>query len=404
MNSVENGKPVYLFDKELVCGIIEYNGKKYFFDFDDMNKIINFEKKFVFINKNDLYPCYNYNEQKINYLMFLYNFKENNVKYVFKNNNPLDLRRSNIEIYHIYHEEIIKNYDVKEYIQGHFSKNGNEPYYMKNPIWKIDANGKEVLLMYCEKNTIIKLCQKSLDKLREYEDLNNDGKKLTFHKHSNGYILSSNNSLFIHQIIMNCYGNGKGTKNVSVDHIDQDPLNNTLENLRIATRKEQEENTKGIKKDTKRERNYNAKPLPQGITKDMLRKYIVYYHEWLNPERTRSREFFRIEKHPKLEKIYTGTKSNKISIQDKLKQIIQVLDDLDNDIQPEKEVQQAVLPMYVSLTTIRGKPHFVFEKRINDKRLTIKMVLPEDYDLQEQLEILNNKIKEKYKEENISIL
>ena len=150
MNNVENGKPVYLFDKELICGIIEYNGKKYFFDFDDMNKIINFEKKFVFINKNDLYPCYNYNEQKINYLMFLYNFKENNVKYVFKNNNPLDLRRSNIEIYHIYHEEIIKNYDVKEYIQGHFSKNGNEPYYMKNPIWKIDANGKEVLLMYCE--------------------------------------------------------------------------------------------------------------------------------------------------------------------------------------------------------------------------------------------------------------
>jgi len=331
MNSVENGKPVYLFDKELICGIIEYNGKKYFFDFDDMNKIINFEKKFVFINKNDLYPCYNYNEQKINYLMFLYNFKENNVKYVFKNNNPLDLRRSNIEIYHIYHEEIIKNYDVKEYIQGHFSKNGNEPYYMKNPIWKIDANGKEVLLMYCEKNTIIKLCQKSLDKLREYEDLNNDGKKLTFHKHSNGYILSSNNSLFIHQIIMNCYGNGKGTKNVSVDHIDQDPLNNTLENLRIATRKEQEENTKGIKKDTKRERNYNAKPLPQGITKDMLRKYVIYYHEWLNPERSRSREFFRIEKHPKLEKIYTGTKSNKISIQDKLKQIIQVLDDLDSE-------------------------------------------------------------------------
>jgi hypothetical protein len=32
------------------------------------------------------------------------------------------------------------------------------------------------------------------------------------------------------------------------------------------------------------------------------------------------------------------------------------------------------------------------------------MVLPEGYDLQEQLEILNNKIKEKYQEENISIL
>jgi hypothetical protein len=38
----------------------------------------------------------------------------------------------------------------------------------------------------------------------------------------------------------------------------------------------------------------------------------------------------------------------------------------------------------------------VFEKRIDDKRLNVKMVLPEEYDLQEQLEILNEKIKEKY--------
>jgi hypothetical protein len=46
--SVENEKPVYLFDKDLLCGVIKYNNKTYFFDFDDMNKIINFEKKFVF--------------------------------------------------------------------------------------------------------------------------------------------------------------------------------------------------------------------------------------------------------------------------------------------------------------------------------------------------------------------
>ena len=328
MNSVVNEKPFYLFDKVLMCGTIDYYDKKYFFDFDDMNKIINFEKKFFFINKDDLYPSYNYNEQKINYLMFLYNFKENNVKYIFKNNNPLDLRRSNIKIYHIYHNEIITNYEVKEYIPGHFSKNGNEPYYMKNPIWKIDENGKEILLMYCEKNTIIKLCEKSLNKIREYEYLNNEEKKLTFHKHSNGYILSSNSSLFIHQIIMDCYGNGKGTKNISVDHIDQNPLNNTLENLRISTRKEQEKNTKGIKEGTKRARNHNAKPLPEGVTEDMIRKYVIYYHEWLNPEKTRSREFFKIEKHPKLEKIYVGTKSNKITIHEKINQINKILDNL----------------------------------------------------------------------------
>jgi hypothetical protein len=403
MNSVDNEKPVYLFDKELMCGIIEHNDKKYFFDFDDMNKIINFSKNFVFVNEADVYPSYCMNYKRINYLEFIYKFTSDNVYYSFENGNPLDLRRNNVKCYPLFHKTIIENYDFIEYIEGHYCSMGHEANVMKNPIWKVNENGKEVLLILCKNNVLCKVCPESYQKIIEYENNINHGKKITWFKLQNGYIMGSNN-LYIHQIIMNCFGNGNGTKNVSVDHIDQDPLNNTLENLRIATRKEQEENTKGIKKDTKRERNYNAKPLPQGITKDMLRKYIVYYHEWLNPERSRSREFFRIEKHPKLEKIYTGTKSNKISIQDKLKQIIQVLDDLDNDIQPEKEVEQAVLPMYVSLTTIRGKPHFVFEKRINDKRLTIKMVLPEDYELQEQLEILNNKIKEKYKEENISIL
>lgn len=338
MNSVENGKPVYLFDKELVCGTIEYNGKKYFFDFDDMNKIINFEKKFVFINKCDLYPCYNYNEQKINYLMFLYNFKENNVKYVFKNNNPLDLRRDNVDFYHIYHETIINNYDIKEYIPGHYSKNGVEPYHMKNPIWKINEHGEDFMLMYCEKDTICKLCYKSYEKILEFEKNENNGKKITFHKHLNGYILSSNNSLFMHQIITGCYGNGKGTKNISIDHIDRDPLNNSWENLRIATREEQEQNSKGIAKGTKRARKTSAKPLPEGMTQDMMRKYVVYYHEYRDKEQKISREFFKIERHPKLEKIWVGTKSNKVSIIEKLNQINKIVDNLEEDIYPIKAI------------------------------------------------------------------
>ena len=32
---------------------------------------------------------------------------------------------------------------------------------------------------------------------------------------------------------MECYGNGKGTKSISVDHIDQNPLNNRIENIMI---------------------------------------------------------------------------------------------------------------------------------------------------------------------------
>ena len=60
------------------------------------------------------------------------------------------------------------------------------------------------------------------------------------------YTLGEQKGYYIHQIITNCYGNGKGTKNISVDHIDRNPLNNTSENFRIATQYEQQTNTKGI--------------------------------------------------------------------------------------------------------------------------------------------------------------
>ncbi len=62
----------------------------------------------------------------------------------------------------------------------------------------------------------------------------------------------------------------------------------------------------------------------------MMKKYVVYYHEWLNVEKSKSREFFKIEKHPKLNKMWIGTKSNKISISDKLLQANNMIVELDN--------------------------------------------------------------------------
>ena len=324
---IKEMKPIYLFNKELLCGVIEYGSNTYYLENEDKDKIINFEKKFVFNTETDTYPSFNYNNKRINYLEFVFGYKENgNVNYIFKNGNKCDLRKCNVICEHIYNETIIKNYSILEYIPGHYSKNGVDPYFMKNPIWKIQENGKELLLMYCEKDTICNLCHISYQKILDYEKVEN--KKLTFHKHVSGYVLSSNSSLFIHQIITSCHGNGKGTKNISVDHIDRNPLNNTFGNLRIATREEQENNCKGIMDGTKRERKTSAKPLPEGLTQQMLKKYVVYYHEWLNKEKTRSREFFKIEKHPKLDKIWVGTKSNKVPILEKLQQANQFVENL----------------------------------------------------------------------------
>jgi hypothetical protein len=71
----------------------------------------------------------------------------------------------------------------------------------------------------------------------------------------------------------------------------------------------------------------------------MMAKYVCYYHEFLNKEETRSREYFKIEKHPKLNKIWLGTKSNNVTIQEKLNQINKIVQDLELDIYPIKPLK-----------------------------------------------------------------
>ena len=204
------------------------------------------------------------------------------------------------------------HYNVIQYNNGHVKSIGKDAGIYKNPYWNVNENDKEIIYMYCETNTLIKLCPISYQKILEYETTYN--LKLTWFKGANGYVVG-NNKLYIHQIITGCHGNGKGTKNISVDHIDQNPLNNTLENLRIATKKEQEQNTKGIKDGTQRERS-SKKDLPHGITYEMFKKYVYYNREFYNKEKTKEREFFRVE-HPKLDKPWATTKSEKVSILEK---------------------------------------------------------------------------------------
>ena len=61
-------KPVYSTNIELLCGVIEYNNKTYLVDLSDKDRIINFNKTFVFANEDDLYPSYSYNYKRFTYL------------------------------------------------------------------------------------------------------------------------------------------------------------------------------------------------------------------------------------------------------------------------------------------------------------------------------------------------
>jgi len=222
-----------------------------------------------------------------------------------------------------------------EFIQGHIKTIGRMANKIKNPIWKIhNENGDNFIIMYCEVDTLCTLCPISYQKILDYEKLHNDNNKITWYKMSNGYIACHLN-IHIHQVITGFIGNGKGTTNGSVDHIDRNPLNNCFNNLRIATREEQQKNSKGTADDgTKRERKYNARKLPDGLSQNMMKKYVVYYHEWLDKEHTKQREYFKVEKHPKLDKIWISSKSAKISLLDKLESANKIVTDLEHDIYP----------------------------------------------------------------------
>jgi hypothetical protein len=88
---------------------------------------------------------------------------------------------------------------------------------------------------------------------------------------------------------------------------------------------------------------------------------------------------------------------------EKLASTNKVVTDLEKDVYPLDNTlgntSDALLPTYITLKQERNKPHLVFDKKsvgAEEKRLNLRMVLPDNYILEEQLSIFREKIKEKY--------
>ena len=330
-------KPIY----DLVNGIINYNNVIFKFDTEQLNIIFNKNYKFKLYD-NNLYPVTKTpNNNTIDILQYLFYFSYKNVIYEFKNNDRNDFRKDNVIIKHRFHLEIIKDYPNAIYFPGHCKNTGVTAYLMKNPYWKINDTD---YLMFCEGNILVKLDNIALEKIAEFEKNYNSNKKITFYKCFNNYIAGRVNfnhnskniqSIYIHQIITNFFGNGKGTNNLSIDHLNRDKLDNRYVNLKVVEREKQQNNSKGVIPGTKRERKYNAQELPDNIKQQDIPKYVYYCKEKYNKNGD-TRDFFRIEKHPKQIDMISTTKSCKIDILTKLNEAKDIINKLENDTYYEK--------------------------------------------------------------------
>ena len=131
----------------------------------------------------------------------------------------------------------------------------------------------------------------------------------------------------------------------------------------------------------------------------MIPKYVVYYNECYNKEKDLYREYFKIEKNPKYDGIICGSKSNKLSIQDKLEEIKSYLKKIEettlchnkDTIKEEKK-----LPVGIRLKVHDKGEQLILDYKIDNVRYGLKMKCDNSKTFDENYQMFKNKVTKKY--------
>jgi hypothetical protein len=350
-------------------------------------------------------------------LLYGVNYNDPLTTLVHKDGDKYNYRRNNCCLMNSFEEQLKKKYNIIKHIPGHRPTMGKDAKITKNHIWVTDDN---MYIIHCEPDEAVIIDKAGYDKIILFENMN--GIKLTWFITFNGYVGTKlpsgikfcgvTGQITLHQFLMNFVGKGKGTANLSIDHINRDKLDNRMSNLRIVDCKTQHSNAKGIIPGTKRSRKQNAQTLPEGITEDMMPKYVVYYSEIYNKETGATREFFRVEKHPNQTKDISTSKSNKINILQKLEEAKQIIYKLENNEGNDtlslksNEIEPGFsLPKYFCRALQHGKNALSFDRKLTDgRRINIKITMKDGETYKNAVERLTMNIKQKYNEDEIETI
>ena len=363
-------------------------------------KVDNNKIEFLFLKRNleDLIKLednlYYYKDKTLLEILFGIKYYES---ITFNNNNNDDYRFKNLNIKYNKIQlpidvQILENGTTKYITEGKYAGTNRNMY------WKVKDSSGEYYIMHIYNNIYTKFSIKDLNNIIHFMNIRPTWGYSNEYVKTNILCGENHKVIYLHQYIMGCHFEDNTNMKKTVDHINRDKLDNRRENLRFATMTEQNLN-KG-----KQKRQKNACKLPECIVQSDLPIHVCYNKRCYNKENNSWREFFTIDKrHPKLDKSWESSKSNNVSLSEKLEQTKLKLKNLNGEIS-DKDYKKMIEPEFKLFKGLRlsidqkyNKYKFEYDNRTANFRFNYKMILIHN-DLQLMIDKLIDLLNDKYKD------